>query len=51
MNRQSLARNKVRELKNVATYIPYRLLSKILTREAAEIGRPAKAVTLRYFNK
>lgn len=47
----SLAVNKVRELKNVAVYALYSILSLILTREAAEnIGRPDKAVSPTYFN-
>jgi hypothetical protein len=47
----SLAINKVRGLKNVATYTLYSILSLILTREAAEnIGRPDKEVSPTYFN-
>jgi IS5 family transposase len=47
----SLTINKVRGLKNVATYILYSILSHVLTREAAEnIGRPDKAVSPTYFN-
>jgi hypothetical protein len=42
----SPAINKVRGLKNVATYALYSLLSLILTREAAEnIERPDKAIS------
>jgi len=47
----SLARNKVRGLKNVAVYAFYSILSLVLTREAAEnIGRPDKAASPTYFN-
>ena len=47
----SLARNKVRGLKNVTVYALYSMLSLVLTREAAEnIGRPDKAVSPTYFN-
>jgi len=47
----SLAINKVRELKNVAVYALYSILSLILTREAAEnIGRPDKVTSPTYFN-
>jgi transposase len=47
----SLAVNKVRELKNVAVYALYSILSLVLTREAAEnIGRPDKATSPTYFN-
>jgi hypothetical protein len=47
----SLATNKVRGLKNVASYTLYSLLCLVLNREAAEnIGRPDKAVSPTYFN-
>jgi len=47
----SLARNKVRGLKNVTVYALYSMLSLVLTREAAEnIGRPDKTVSPTYFN-
>ena len=47
----SLATNKVRGLKNVASYALYSLLCLVLNREAAEnIGRPDKAVSPTYFN-
>jgi len=47
----SLATNKVRGLKNVASYALYSLLCLVLNREAAEnFGRPDKAVSPTYFN-
>ena len=47
----SLAINKVRGLRNVASYSLYSLLCLVLNREAAEnIGRPDKAVSPTYFN-
>ena len=47
----SLANNKVRGLKNVASYALYSLLCLVLNREAAEnINRPDKAVSPTYFN-
>jgi hypothetical protein len=47
----SLAINKVRGLKNVASYALYSLLCLVLNREAAEnIRRPDKAVSPTYFN-
>ena len=47
----SLAVNKVRGLKNVASYALYSILCLVLNREAAEnIGRPDKAVSPTYFN-
>jgi transposase len=47
----SLATNKVRGLKNVASYALYSLLCLVLNREAAEnIRRPDKAVSPTYFN-
>ena len=47
----SLATNKVRGLKNVASYALYSLLCLVLNREAAEnIKRPDKAVSPTYFN-
>jgi transposase len=47
----SLAINKVRGLRNVASYALYSLLCLVLNREAAEnIGRPDKAVSPTYFN-
>ena len=47
----SLAINKVRGLRNVASYALYSLLCLVLNREAAEnIGRPEKAVSPTYFN-
>jgi len=49
--RYSLAINKVRGLRNVASYSLYSLLCLVLNREAAEnIGRPEKAVSPTYFN-
>jgi transposase len=47
----SLAINKVRGVRNVASYALYSLLCLVLNREAAEnIGRPDKAVSPTYFN-
>ena len=47
----SLAINKARGLKNVASYALYSLLCLVLNREAAEnIRRPDKAVSPTYFN-
>jgi len=47
----SLAINKVRGLRNVASYSLYSLLCLVLNREAAEnIGRPDKAISPTYFN-
>ena len=47
----SLAANKVRGLRNVASYALYSLLCLVLNREAAEnIRRPDKAVPPTYFN-
>ena len=47
----SLAINKVRGLRNIASYALYSLLCLVLNREAAEnIGRPDKAVSPTYFN-
>jgi transposase len=47
----SLAVNKVRGLRNVASYALYSLLCLVLNREAAEnIRRPDKAVSPTYFN-
>jgi hypothetical protein len=47
----SLAANKVRGLKNVASYALYSLLCLVLNREAAQnIGRTDKAVSPTYFN-
>jgi hypothetical protein len=47
----SLAINKVRGLKNVASYALYSLLCLVLNREAAQNrGRPDKAVSPTYFN-
>jgi hypothetical protein len=47
----SLVSNKVRGLKNVASYSLYSLLCLVLNREAAEnSGRPDKAVSPTYFN-
>ena len=47
----SMAINKVRGLKNVASYALYSLLCLVLNREAAEnIKRPDKAVSPTYFN-
>ena len=47
----SLAINKVRGLRNVASYALYSLLCLVLNREAAEnIRRPDKAVSPTYFN-
>jgi transposase len=47
----SLSINKVRGLKNVASYALYCILCLVLNREAAEnIGRPEKAVSPTYFN-
>jgi len=47
----SMAMNKVRGLKNVASYALYSILCLVLNREAAEnLGRPDKAVSPTYFN-
>ncbi|HEX9862835.1 MAG TPA: transposase [Candidatus Bathyarchaeia archaeon] len=47
----SMATNKVRGLKNVASYALYSLLCLVLNREAAEnIKRPDKSVSPTYFN-
>jgi len=47
----SMAMNKVRGLRNVASYALYSLLCLVLNREAAEnIRRPDKAVSPTYFN-
>ena len=47
----SMATNKVRGLKNVASYALYSLLCLVLNREAAQnIKRPDKAVSPTYFN-
>jgi transposase len=47
----SLAINKVRGIRNVASYALYSLLCLVLNREAAEnIGRADKAVSPTYFN-
>jgi hypothetical protein len=47
----SLAINKVRGVRNVASYALYSLLCLVLNREAAEnIRRPDKAVSSTYFN-
>jgi hypothetical protein len=47
----SMATNKVRGLKNVATYAFFSIFSLVLTREAAEnIGRSDKAISPTYFN-
>ena len=47
----SLAINKVRGLRNVASYSLYSLLCLVLNREAAEnIRRPDKAISPTYFN-
>lgn len=47
----SMAMNKVRGLKNVASHALYSLLCLVLNREAAENhGRPDKAVSPTYFN-
>jgi transposase len=47
----SLAINKVRGLRNVASYALYSLLCLVLNREAAEnVKRPDRAVSLTYFN-
>jgi hypothetical protein len=46
-----LAINKVRGLRNVASYALYSLLCLVLNREAAEnVRRPDKAVSPTYFN-
>jgi len=43
--------NKVRGLKQVASYALFSLLCLVLNREAAQnIGRPDKAVSPTYFN-
>jgi transposase len=47
----NLATNKVRGLKNVASYALFSVLCLVLNREAAEnIGRPDKAISPTYFN-
>ena len=47
----SLTINKVRGVKNVASYTLFSLLCLVLNREAAEnTGRPDKAVSPTYFN-
>jgi transposase len=47
----SLSINKVRGVRNVASYVLYSLLCLVLNREAAEnIRRPDKAVSPTYFN-
>jgi hypothetical protein len=47
----SMAINKVRGLKNVASYTLYSLLCLVLNREAAEnVKRPDKAISPTYFN-
>ena len=47
----SLTINKVRGIKNVASYGLYSILCLVLNREAAEnLGRPDKAVSPTYFN-
>jgi transposase len=47
----SLAINKVRGVRNVASYALYSLLCLVLSREAAEnVRRPDKAVSPTYFN-
>jgi len=47
----SLAVNKVRGLRNVASYALFSILCLVLNREAAEnIKRPDKAVSPTYFN-
>ena len=47
----SLAVNKVRGVKNVASYALYSLLCLVLNREAAEnFGRPDKAISPTFFN-
>ena len=47
----SLTVNKVRGIKNVASYALYSILCLVLNREAAEnLGRPDKAVSPTYFN-
>jgi len=47
----SLIINKVRGLRNVASYALYSLLCLVLNREAAEnIGRPDKAISPTFFN-
>jgi hypothetical protein len=47
----SLAINKVRGLKNIASYALYSMLCLVLNREAAEnINRPDKAISPTYFN-
>lgn len=49
--RYSLATNKVRGLKNIASYALFSILCLVLNREAAEnIKRPDKAVSPTYFN-
>ena len=46
-----MAVNKVRGLKNVASYTLYSLLCLVLNREAAQnLGKPDKAVSPTYFN-
>ena len=47
----SLTINKVRGVKNIASYALFSILCLVLNREAAEnIGRPDKAVSPTYFN-
>ena len=47
----NLAMNKVRDLKNVASYALFSVLCLVLNREAAEnIGRRDKTVSPTYFN-
>jgi hypothetical protein len=49
--RRGLAIDKVRGVKNVASYALYSLLCPVMNREAAEnLGRPDKAVSPTYFN-
>jgi hypothetical protein len=49
--RYSMALNKVRGLKSVASYALYSILCLVLNREAAQnIGRVGKAVPPTYFN-
>jgi hypothetical protein len=46
-----LAVNKVRGVRNVASYALYSLLYLVLNREASQnLGRPDKAVSPTYFN-
>ena len=47
----SLTINKVRGVRNVASYALYSILCLVLNREAAQsLGRPDKAVSPTYFN-